>query len=37
MKKYDEWNNLKQTINQEENKVFFRERDIFWNTSINTN
>jgi len=36
MKKYDEWNNLKQTLNKEENKVFFRERDIFW-ASIGVN
>jgi len=36
MKKYNEWNQLKQSINQEENKVFFRERDIFW-ASIGVN
>lgn len=36
MKKYDEWNNLKQTLNKEDNKVFFRERDIFW-ASIGVN
>ncbi len=36
MKEFDEWNELKKSINREENKVFFRERDIFW-TSIGLN
>lgn len=36
MKQYDEWNTLKKSLNDEENKVFFRERDVFW-TSIGIN
>lgn len=36
MKQYDEWNELKKSLNDEENKVFFRERDVFW-TSIGLN
>ncbi len=30
MKKYDEWNQLKKNLSEKENKVFFRERDVFW-------
>ncbi len=30
MKKYDEWNDVKKTLNCIENKVYFKERDIFW-------
>lgn len=30
MKRYDEWNRVKQTIDNSINKVFFKEREIFW-------
>jgi hypothetical protein len=30
MKKFDEWNKLKQAINQEKNTIIFKERDVFW-------
>lgn len=30
MKKYDEWNIVKKKLHNEDNKVYFKERDIFW-------
>jgi mRNA interferase MazF len=30
VKRYDEWNRVKQTIDNSINKVFFKEREIFW-------
>ena len=30
MKNYDEWNIIKQKANKKENKVGFKEREIFW-------
>jgi len=36
MKKFDEWNEVKKSISQEKNVVYFIERDIFW-ASIGVN
>ena len=36
MKKFDEWNEVKKSISQEKNVVYFKERDIFW-ASIGVN
>ncbi len=30
MKKFNDWNEVKKNIDNSANKVFFRERDIFW-------
>ena len=30
MKRHDEWNAIKKTIDSTSNKVFFKEREIFW-------
>ncbi|NOQ30142.1 MAG: type II toxin-antitoxin system PemK/MazF family toxin [Helicobacteraceae bacterium] len=30
MKQYNEWNEVKKDLDSKDNKVFFKERDIFW-------
>jgi len=30
MKKHDNWNIVKKDLDSVENKVYFKERDIFW-------
>lgn len=30
MKKFNEWNEVKKTTDTDTNKIFFKERDIFW-------
>ena len=29
-KEFDKWNDVKKNLNEIENKVYFKERDIFW-------